>query len=350
MHRRLRIVLVVATAVSTALTIGIPAASARRRYFEGGAFTASRDARSSLRDGTTPTSTSSAVTSARVTTTTRRSRRGGPVPPSTTAPTTTAPTTTAPTTTVATTIPTTPPASPPVGVSSSPPAAGGYFTTLAPGAALPSDATCASEVHASTWEPRPENSVANNTMGPATNTLGNFSQWNATWNSVDKPRIDGHFTGTTDEIIQWAACKWGLSDDVLRAQAVDESNWRQATTGDVEPRSKGHCVFDDTGSSCPTSFSIIQVKWYYHPAGFASGTPQSSYPWIKTSTAFALDQEAAEMRGCYDGDSTYLGKTAGDLWGCIQDWYSGDWQPGGGAYANRVKGFLASKPWLTWAG
>ena len=233
---------------------------------------------------------------------------------------------------------------------SSPPAAGGYFATLAPGAALPSDADCAARVHASTWEPRPENNAANHTMGPATNTLGNFSQWNAAWNAADRPRIDGHFTGTTDEIIQWAACKWGLSDDVLRAQAVDESTWRQSTEGDVESRSQGHCVYDMTGSTCPTSFSIIQVKWYYHPSGVASGTPQSSYPWIRESTAFALDLEAAEMRGCYDGDSTYLGNTRGDLWGCIQDWYSGSWQPGGGSYADTVKGFLASKPWLTWNG
>ena len=37
----------------------------------------------------------------------------------------------------------------------------------------------------------------------------------------DKPRITGNFTGTTDEIIQWAACKWGWSDNVVRAQAVD---------------------------------------------------------------------------------------------------------------------------------
>jgi autotransporter family porin len=221
----------------------------------------------------------------------------------------------------------------------------------APGAAFPSDADCAARVHMSTWEPRPENDVANHTMGPVTNTLGNFSQWSATWNAVDRPRIDGQFAGTTDEIIQWAACKWGLSDEALRAQAVVESSWRQSEVSDFEPRSNGHCVFDDTTDrSCPTSFSIIQVKWYYHPQYFASNSPQSSYPWIKNSTAFALDQAAAEMRGCYDGQSTYLGKTTGDIWGCIQDWYSGAWTPGGGAYANQVKAYVTSKPWLTWAG
>ena len=47
------------------------------------------------------------------------------------------------------------------------------------------------------------------------------------------------------------------------------------------------------------------------------------------STAFNLDLSVAEMRGCYDGMSTYLGNTTGDLWGCIGSWYSGDWHGGG---------------------
>ena len=56
------------------------------------------------------------------------------------------------------------------------------------------------------------------------------------------------------------------------------------------------------------------------------------------------------MRGCYDGMSTYLGNTRGDLWGCLQSWFSGSWTPGGGAYANNVKNAMTAKPWLSWAG
>ena len=37
------------------------------------------------------------------------------------------------------------------------------------------------------------------------------------WDSWLLPRVDGQFEGTTDEIFQWAACKWGLPDDLLRA-------------------------------------------------------------------------------------------------------------------------------------
>ena len=45
-------------------------------------------------------------------------------------------------------------------------------------------------------------------------------------------RVDGDFAGTTDEIIQWAACKWGIDEDIVRAQVIKESCWYQSATGD----------------------------------------------------------------------------------------------------------------------
>ena len=42
------------------------------------------------------------------------------------------------------------------------------------------------------------------------------------WDSWLLQRVTGHYTGRTDEIFQWAACKWGISDNVLRAIAVRE--------------------------------------------------------------------------------------------------------------------------------
>jgi hypothetical protein len=253
-------------------------------------------------------------------------------------------------TTATTPAPAPAPAPPPVvtpSASSARPPAGGYFAMLPPGSALPSDAQCAARVHTSSWEPRPENTTANHTVPPAVD-LGTFNQWSSTWNATYRPRIDGNFSGTTDEIAQWVACKWGWSDDLVRAQMVQESTWRQSTEGDREPRDNGHCVYDDTRDPCPTSFSIIQVKWYFHPTVGDSSSPQSSYPWIKRSTAFALDLELSEMRGCYDGMSSYLGNTRGDVWGCIQSWYSGAWTPGGSSYSAHVASILNAKPWLTW--
>ena len=45
-------------------------------------------------------------------------------------------------------------------------------------------------------------------------------------------RVTGNFTGTTDEIIQWVACKWGVDEDAVRAQIIKESYWYQSNVGD----------------------------------------------------------------------------------------------------------------------
>lgn len=217
-------------------------------------------------------------------------------------------------------------------IAAAPPPAGGYFQISAPGSTFPTEAQCAAQVHMSPWEPRSENNTANHTAPTNPAALANFSQWSSAWNSTYKPRIDGNFQGTTDEIIQWAACKWGWSDEVIRAEAVVESTWRQSTAGD-----SGH------------SFGLLQIKYDFHPAGPAKGAVGSSWPNSQNSTAYAVDQQVAEMRGCYDGMSTYLGNTTGDVWGCLQSWFSGSWTPGGGAYANQVKGYMTSRPWASWA-
>jgi soluble lytic murein transglycosylase-like protein len=36
--------------------------------------------------------------------------------------------------------------------------------------------------------------------------------------------VTGNFRGTTDEIIRWAAWKWGIDEDLLRAVAARESD------------------------------------------------------------------------------------------------------------------------------
>jgi hypothetical protein len=161
--------------------------------------------------------------------------------------------------------------------------------------------------------------------------------------------VTGNFTGTTDEIIQWAACKWGLADNMVRAQAVEESNWNMHVEGDKEPRSNGHCApGDNDRDPCPTSFGILQIKWYFHPGPDEEG---SSYPLSKESTAFSIDYQVSEMRGCYDGLSFVGKKTTGDLFGCMGLWYAGDWRtPPAEEYIERVKKALDKKPWLGWHG
>ena len=224
----------------------------------------------------------------------------------------------------------------------------GYFKTLAPGAVLPTDAECAARVHRSAWEPRGDNTAANNTKPKQPVVLADDPAYDATFQAKYKPRVTGNFTGTTDEIIQWGACKWGLSDNMVRAQAVDESKWHQKTESDPVARSSGNCPPNTTNDPCPTSFGILQIKWYFHPGKSAVG---SSYPMSKTMTAFSLDYTLSEERGCYDGHSFVGKKAIGDLYGCMGVWYAGDWHTTpANAYIDRVKGDLEAKSWLNWHG
>jgi len=155
------------------------------------------------------------------------------------------------------------------------------------------------------------------------------------------PRIDGKFTGTTGEILAWGACKWGLDADLLRAVAVQESDWRQSTVSDYS-RNPANCVDGDT-PPCPTSFGIMQLKHIYLPG---------SYPLSRQSTAFNVDYYGARIRACYEGWVTYLGGDygPGDIWHCVGWHWSGHWQDAGSErYIGRVHRYLDSKPWLDWA-
>ncbi len=40
--------------------------------------------------------------------------------------------------------------------------------------------------------------------------------------------------------------------------------------------------------------------------------------------------------------------TSGDIKGCIDWWFTGDWTPGGGFYAAGVSFYLDTQPWLQW--
>jgi hypothetical protein len=216
-----------------------------------------------------------------------------------------------------------------------------------PGTAFKTEAQCASEVHRSTWEPKPQN-TNNNGPTPQPVTLNNSPDFRSAWNTGYKTRINGNFSGTTDEIIQFYACKWGFSDEIVRAQAVNESEWDQDVFGDYEARTRGHCTSEfPSGTTCPTSFGFLQIKWYFHP-GQIEG-PGGSYPNSRRYTAFNVDYALAEMRGCYDGLSTYLNNPSGDVWGCLGAWFSGAWRDGGAlSYISRVQGFYNQKAWLSW--
>lgn len=236
----------------------------------------------------------------------------------------------------------------------------GYFPLRPVGdfGTLPDDVEAAQMVRRSTWEPRPENTAANREVPPADfRPAGYPGMVNET---AVFSRITGNFTGTTDEIFQWAAAKWGLPDDVIRAAAVAESGWfqnRKAPDG-APVNQQGYGDFGDCGGSPPgapygpdgpSSFGILQAKWCTLNEPTQDG--YGGWPWTEISTAYAVDTYGAIVRACFEGWDPWLGPgyRAGDLWGCVGRWYAGAWynDPARG-YIARVQQALVAKPWLGW--
>jgi hypothetical protein len=241
------------------------------------------------------------------------------------------------------------------GTPSAPVAAGAapaYFRTLPPGAALPSGAQCAAWVRA---RPMAENKAANARDNQVTGqSVGArfFSAGDSPLaDELLAPRIDGDFTGTTAEILRWAACKWGIDQNVVFAQAAVESWWQQGTLGDWAADASacppGHQPGQDGKSGqCPQSYGILQNRYPFE---------QASWPAIGDSTAMNADTAYAIWRSCYDGYETWLNTVphngtyaAGDLWGCVGRWFSGRWHDTGAQqYIARVQQYLSEEIWTT---
>jgi hypothetical protein len=220
-----------------------------------------------------------------------------------------------------------------------------YFSLLPPGSKLPSDAECAALV-----KKRPENkkgnAVYNATPGSQKLPSDFFGGSDPRANADFAPRVTGSYTGTTDEILQWVACKWGADEDMVRAQAAVESWWRQTVLGDWTSNA-GNCApghgigADGNPGVCPESFGILQNRYPYE---------KGAWPGIKTSTAFNADTAYAYWRACYEGYEHWLnyeGKyKAGDAWGCVGRWYSGRWYNGdANYYIGVVKEYLKNREW-----
>jgi hypothetical protein len=279
-------------------------------------------------------------------------------------------------------------------VSDAPPPATGWFRLQPVGAwqSLPGDRQCDALVHHSTWEPRPSNATANHFMFARSRVHGSFrsrpvavdGSYAPRWDTWLLQRVTGHHTGTTDENIQWAACKWGLPDNLLRAVAVRESTWYQNDTylgsgrcvqqygcGDVvqqeTPASKVFCAaisrygydyrkdYAPATGICPRTFGIVGVMSWQAPSwGPLLNNQNGTFPFNRSSTAFALDYLGSQIRGCYEGWEWWLKNTGtgtyrpGQLWGCVGAWYSGDWRStGANRYISLVRAAITRHTWLT---
>jgi hypothetical protein len=186
-----------------------------------------------------------------------------------------------------------------------------------------SDEAAAALVARSSWEPRPKNRAANERRA-SQRTLHRFRRTTSLPRAY-KRRVTGAYTGTTDEILQWAARKWGFSPDVFRAVAAIESWWKMSAVGDDG-----------------RSYGIMQVK----------RGPHCCFPTTRRSTAFNLDYYGAYLRYVYDGRARWLNTVErgtrygrGDLWGSVGVWYSGRWHHGSGNYLRRVKNAIRQRVW-----
>jgi hypothetical protein len=214
-----------------------------------------------------------------------------------------------------------------------PPPTETHFLTLAPGSPLPSDAACASAVRPA-QERRPANQLANHTVG-----IGPTDGY---------PRVTGNFTGTTDELIQWTACKWGIDEDVVRAQIAKESWWHQDAGGDKTTDPNLCHPLVRSPLPCPESVGLGQVRYRYHMPAFANANA------IKSS-AYNLDYTYAVWRSCFEGELGWLntverGATyaAGDMWGCLGVWLSGRWYVQAAKdYIAAVQEYLTDRIWET---
>ena len=134
--------------------------------------------------------------------------------------------------------------------------------------------------------------------------------------------MDGNHTGSTEEILRWAADKWGFDDlgvpEISKAMAVVETWWRQEHVG---------ANYGELG--------ILQVN----PGAWPDAGPAA---W---STAYSADYAMAVVRHHYDGQSWLGAATQGDLRNAIAAWECGCGWNGGGWYTTRVFGYLETKPW-----
>jgi hypothetical protein len=253
-----------------------------------------------------------------------------------------------------------------------------HFSTLGFRATLPSEAQCTAWTNA---RPIPENAPNNSAFNVPPGGVPSSFYSNPTPSSgggipsSDYANVTGNYTGTTDEIVRWAACKWGIDEDVVRAQGQIESGWEQGGAGD-ERTSQSSCIngsftalwnttIDEPDGSfvtCPnccwTSWSMWQTKVYYET---------TTWPMIMKSTPFAADYRYADQRSCMNGDwaayfgssgqmpNTYAsdiaafqagGSSSRVLWGCIGFHFSGGWYDSGAqSYINEAQASLAAHNW-----
>jgi hypothetical protein len=184
------------------------------------------------------------------------------------------------------------------------------------------DTIAATRVNETRWEPVRANAQENRRR-PTDDQISMFRRRSE---MVNRHSVTGQYRGTTDEILQWAARKWGFDPDLFRAVAYVESRWKMSAVGDGG-----------------LSFGIFQMKKTYH----------CCVPLSSKYTAFNADYYGAILRAYFDGRQTWLNDVergerydAGDIWGSVGAWYAGRWRTDEAmGYIRSVQRVLKREPW-----
>jgi hypothetical protein len=203
-------------------------------------------------------------------------------------------------------------------------------TTWAPVGFLPlSDARAAALV---THEPetRPSNASANDYV-PTTAQLTAFHASTASYmNDPYRQYVTGRpglAHPSTDDLVQWAAHKWGIPEDWIRAGMLFESHWYQTALGDLQSVSSSwYSLYPPQARIAGTleayeSMGVMQVRWRADNSSLAAGTE----PLRWQSTAFNLDFYGSTLRWMYNGLCPWCGTGygPGQAWNTIGGWYGG---------------------------
>ena len=272
-----------------------------------------------------------------------------------------------------------------------------------------SDLVCAQEIAFTTEDPALAFNSPFNMVIPTSTQITNFyANPNGQAGQVILPADYFGITGfypsllsvspSTDMLIRWAACKWGIDEDTLRAQMWQESQWHMDAAGDaqagtVNPGQPGSCTPPgNSGQGTPMNTAIFNIPIVFFNAtevmnqggcfqSYGIGQEKVSFfttefPTISQSTAFAVDLRAGAERGCIKGDqqayftsnnTCTAGQTAGhgtcsadvtncqggnaaactDLQnGCVATHVSGDWWgPLATSYFASIQTGITNKPW-----
>lgn len=208
-------------------------------------------------------------------------------------------------------------------------------------------------------ETRPENFAANNYVPSKAELNAFYDARTAQGRSILKEIPEYRFvTGrshlhnpSTDDLIQWAARKWGIPVDLYRAQIYFESldiqglqydrasvsgrdYWRYPRQSRIKP----YQVYQSIG--------VSQIKW----KPFNKLNPGAN-PLRWKSTAWALDYSAATIRYYYDGRCDWCGRgyRKGEPWQSIGAYNAPvPWlnNPKRNWYIQQVKSALRNRLWL----